>query len=184
MSDAPEVTQLLARIRSGDRSAFEVLFPLLYETMRGIARQHLGGADGKTIAPTVLVHEAYLKLCGANRLDYTDRAHFLASCSRVMRNLIVDDARARQAQKRGGGLVAVTLDEGQLGLGNRSEELLALDEALQRLESLDPRLARVVECRYFAGLDEEETAAALEVTSRTVRRDWVKARGLLRRMLE
>jgi RNA polymerase sigma factor (TIGR02999 family) len=133
---------------------------------------------------TGLVHEAYLKLVDHSRADERDRAHFLALASVAMRHVLVDRARSRVAQKRGGEQVRVTLDEQQIAVDEQPEALLQLDEAMKRLAQVQPRLAQVVECRFFGGLTEEEIAAALGITVRTVQRDWAKARMLLRRELE
>jgi RNA polymerase sigma factor (TIGR02999 family) len=130
------------------------------------------------------VHEAYLRLAGRDALDWEDRSHFFAACSVVMRNIVIDFARARAAHKRGGGAVPLTLLEEQIPIDSQAEELLALDRALDRLDAYGDRLRRVVECRFFAGLTEPETAEALGVSERSVRRDWVKARALLSELLD
>jgi RNA polymerase sigma factor (TIGR02999 family) len=164
------------------------LIPLLYAELRGIAhRQLMGGRDGarpdQTLATTALVNEAYLKLAGSARPGWCDRPHFLATAALAMRQILVDRARGRASAKRGGGLCSVTLDEEAVALTQESDMLLEIDEALTRLAATAPRLARVVECRFYGGMSEQETAAVLDVTIRTVQRDWVKARMLLRRAL-
>jgi RNA polymerase sigma factor (TIGR02999 family) len=135
-----------------------------------------------TLGTTGLVREAYLKLVDQTRIQYRDRGHFFAIASRAMRQILVDYARHHRARKRDGGR-ALNLDAGEVALDQRAEILLALDEALDRLTSLDPRLGQVVECRFFGGLSEEETAEVVGVTTRTVRRDWTKAKGWLREQL-
>jgi RNA polymerase sigma factor (TIGR02999 family) len=185
MSERSDVTRLLGELRDGRREALEDLFPLLYDSMRAMALKRMGPMGrGRTLDATGLVHEAYLRLVDQTRFTWNDRNHFLAACSVVMRNLVIDFARKRQTQRRGGSAVALTFDEESFALDDQADELLALDEALQKLEELEPRLCRMVECRFFAGLTEEETGQALGVTSRTVRRDWVKAKGLLHHLLE
>jgi RNA polymerase sigma factor (TIGR02999 family) len=157
--------------------------PVVYEQLRVIARRQLGVREGSaTLSPTGLVHEAYLKLVDHSRLAWRDRAHFFALASVAMRHVLVDRAKARLAQKREGALERVTLDNVQISDDDR-EAMLDLDAAIERLAAVEPRLARVVEYRFFRGLSEEETAEALAVTTRTVQRDWAKARMLLRRAL-
>jgi len=180
-----DITGLLIAWRAGDEGALDLLFPRVYDELRHIAHRHLGHErEGHTLGTTALVNEAYLKLVDQTRAQWADRAHFFAVASRVMRRILVDYARRHQAQKRGGAAAPVTLDDEALPnativADERADMLLALDEALTRLAELDERLSRVVECRFFGGLTEEETAEALSVTARTVRRDWVKAKGWL-----
>lgn len=147
---------------------------------RQLGRRRHGG----TLETSELVHEAYLKVATNGRVEMPDRAHLLALASLAMRHVLVDRAKARDRLKRGGGGGHVTFDEDRIAVDDRPEALLQLDEALTRLAALEPRLARVVECRFFGGLGEEEIAEALDVTVRTVQRDWAKARMLLRRALE
>ena len=176
---------ILVELRSGSRESLDRLVPLLYQELRAIAhRQIARRANGGTLDTTGLVHEAYLKVVCQSRAEAHDDAHFLALASLAMRHVLVDRARARGRLKRGGACGAVTLDEDRIAADGRPEALLQLDEALTWLAELEPRLARVVECRFFGGLTEEEIAAALGVTVRTVQRDWAKARMLLRRTLE
>ena len=158
----------------------EQLTPVLYDELRRVAHLQLRRErPGHTLGTTGLVHEAYLKLADQTRASFADRAHFLATAAVVMRRVLVDHARTRSREKRGGERVPVTLDE-ELALGAEScDGLLELDDALDRLAAIAPRLARVVECRFFGGLTDEEIADALGMTARTVRRDWVKARGWL-----
>jgi RNA polymerase sigma factor (TIGR02999 family) len=156
-----------------------------YRELRAMAHYRLmaRGPQG-TLSTTALVHEAYLRLAGPSRAQWADRSHFLALASLAMRHVLVDRARERATLKRGGERQRITLDNVNLSVDTDSDVLLQLDDALNELAAFDARLARVVECRFFGGLTEEETAEALGVTARTVRRDWVKARVLLRRALE
>ena len=164
--------------------ALDGLFPALYDELRAIARrQRRREAPGLTLDTTAVVHEAWLRLAAQRQGSWDDRARFLAAAAATMRRVLVDHARRRHAAKRGGAPVRVTLDAAGT-VDARADALLALDEALTRLGALDARLARVVECRFFGGLTEPETAAALGVTERTVRRDWVKARGWLHAALD
>ena len=174
-----EITRLLAALRDGDRTALDRLFPLVYAELHGRAHGQLARhRPGDTLSTTALVHEAYLKLTDSAHQTYQDRVHFFAVASRAMRQILVDYARRRMAVKRGGAH-PVSLDPEAVSAPGRDEELIALDEALGRLESLDERLARTVEMRFFGGLSVEETAAALNVSPRTVKRDWRKARAIL-----
>jgi RNA polymerase sigma factor (TIGR02999 family) len=183
-SDTQPVTLLLLELRDGQSGAMDRLFPLVYEELRRIARRALRRErTGHTLATTGLVHEAYLRLVGQARLEYQDRAHFFGIAARAMRQILVDYARRHRAAKRGGAQRVVTLDEGALALEDRAEALLALDEALTDLESVDARLGQIVQCRFFGGLTEDETAEVVGVTARTVRRDWLKAKGWLHQQL-
>lgn len=176
------VTKLLARVSAGDSDALEQLFPLVYGGLRGAADQMLRRErPGHTLQPTALVHEAYLKLIGSGRIPSRDRAHFLGIAARAMRQILVDHARRRGARKRGDGLGPVTLDLDVADRGMGFDEVIALDDALDRLSAISPRLRSVVELRFFGGLGEDEIAAALDVTPRTVQRDWAKARAWLHR---
>jgi RNA polymerase sigma-70 factor, ECF subfamily len=177
--DVGEVTRLLQRARRGEPAALERLVPLVYEDLRRLARRQLGHEHGeRTLNATALVHESYLKL-GMGALAATDRAHFLGIAARAMRQVLVDHARDRKAAKRGGGLwERTTLTDGAWARDFDPDGILALDEALTTLE---PRQRQVVECRFFGGLEEQEIAAALGVSERTVHRDWVKARAWLYR---
>jgi RNA polymerase sigma factor (TIGR02999 family) len=156
-----------------------------YDELRAIAHRHLAGRGrGGTLSTTALVHEAYLKLADGSRDEWQDRNHLLAVASLAMRQVLVDRARELLTLKRGNDLRHVTLDDEVVGVDDQPETLLQINEALDRLGAYEPRLARVVECRFFGGLTETETAGALGLTVRTVQRDWVKARVLLRRALE
>jgi RNA polymerase sigma factor (TIGR02999 family) len=173
----------LDALRSGRRESLDELTALLYDELREIARRHRAAADRRgdpTIATTALVHEAYLKLVDQSRAHWNDRAHFLALAAVAMRHILTDGARARLADKRGGGYVVVTLDDETVASEDRPGALLQIHEALDRLARVDERLARIVEYRFFGGLTHDEIAAALGVTVRTVERDWAKARVLLR----
>ena len=171
-------------LRSGRRESLDSLMPIVYEHLRAVARHHLAVRnDGGTLSTTGLVHEAYLKLVGQSRIAWSDRAHFFALASVAMRHVLVDRARARLAHKRDGVMFRVTLDDNRVADESQPEALLEINDAVDRLAEVEPRLAQVVECRFFGGLSEDETATALGITTRTVQRDWVKARMLLRRAL-
>ncbi|HRC84484.1 MAG TPA: sigma-70 family RNA polymerase sigma factor [Thermoanaerobaculia bacterium] len=179
--ESGEVTRLLRAWRDGDGQALERLVPLVYNDLRQLAAQRLrSSGSGLTLQPTALVHEAFLRLVGG-KVDWQSRAHFFAVASRTMRNVAVDYARRRQADKRGGGVVQVELSDETPAPA--TVDVVALDEALSRLEQLDARQARVVELRFFAGLSVEETAAVLECSPITVSRAWRTARAWLFREL-
>jgi RNA polymerase sigma factor (TIGR02999 family) len=180
-----DVTGILHRAAAGDADAAERLWAATYAQLRSIAARQLGAErSDHTLSPTGLVHEAYLRLVAQDGVAWNDRAHFFRIAARMCRRILVDHARRRGALRRGGDQVPSPLDT-QLaeripdGGGDSPETLVALDEALDRLAEVSPRLESVVELRYFAGLTEDEIATALEVTPRTVRRDWVKARAFL-----
>jgi RNA polymerase sigma factor (TIGR02999 family) len=179
--DTPrDVESILSECRGGSAEAVDRLLPLVYDELRRIAHRQLRAErTDHTLSTTALVHEAYVKLVDQTRVQWADRAHFFAIASRAMRRILVDYARKRQAAKRGAGVRPLTLEDAVAMTEERADTLLAVDEALTRLAELDERLGRVVECRFFGGLTEEETAAALRVTARTVRRDWAKAKGWL-----
>ena len=182
--DLQSFTDLLLQARGGDSDAVNRLFPLVYRELGRLAHRQLQWErSGHTLDTSALVHETFLKLVDQPRIKWQDRAHFFRVAAWAMRRILVDYARRYRALRRGGGLPAGQLDE-ETALAERSERLVALDEALERLGTASPRLRQVVECRYFAGLTEEETAEALGVTSRTVQRDWVKARSLLQQELD
>jgi len=181
--DREQITDLLLQIRGGDPEAMDRLLPLVYQELRRIAHRQLQGErPGHTLGTTGLVHEAYLKLVDQTRVDWRDRGHFFRAAAGAMRRLLVDYARGYRALRRGGGLQRISLGE-DVAVVEQGEMLVALDEALERLAGLNERLSQVVECRFFGGLTEEETTEALGVTSRTVERDWAKARGWLHREL-
>lgn len=181
MNDTAEITQWLSAARSGDKSALDRVLATLYRELHGMARRQLGGQQhGHTLDTTALVHEAYLKLAGRAEAEFEDRAHFFAYAASAMRSVVVDYARQRMAVKRGGDLHRVTDLPEDAGGGMRlDEDMLGLDVALNKLNDLDPRLAQVVEMRYFAGLSETEIAGLLKRSERSVRRDWQKARMFL-----
>jgi RNA polymerase sigma factor (TIGR02999 family) len=182
-SEETRVTQLLQRWRRGDRDALDQLLPLIYDELHALARRHMGGErPDHTLQTTALIHEAYLRLCGAD-VTWEGRAHFLAVAAQTMHRVLVDHARGRARAKRGGGDVPVTLDDALAVSSERPDELLALDEALARLSTLDERKARAVELHYFGGLTYDETAAALEVSAATVDRELRLAKAWLYREL-
>lgn len=180
-----ELTQLLVAARDGGAEALDRLFPIVYDRLRAMAHAHLGrDGEGRTISATALVHEAYLKLVDAEHAEWQDRNHFFSLASRAMRQILIDHARRHRAARHGGELRQVDLDDVQIAVVERADTLVALDEALTRLAVVSPRLAKVVELRFFGGLTEEEAAKVLDVTDRTVRRDWLKARGWLHKELQ
>jgi RNA polymerase sigma factor (TIGR02999 family) len=184
--DSPSgITELLRDCRGGRRDAVDRVFPLVYDELQRIARGQLKREDeGHTLSTTALVHEAYMRLVDITRVEWRDRVHFLSMAARAMRRILIDHARRHGARRRGGGMRPVTFDDAMEVVEHRPDALIALDDAMEQLAAISPRLVRVVECRYFGGMTEEETAEAIEVTSRTVRRDWIKARGWLRQTLE
>ena len=180
MADIAEITQWLDAAREGDRAALDRVLSTLYQELHAMARRQLAGQQAHTLDATALVHEAYLKLIGRQTAQFDDRAHFFAYAASAMRSVVVDYARQRLAQKRGGDLHRVTeLPEEVEGGLRLDEETLGLDTALTRLAAVDERLAQVVELRYFAGLSELEIAALLKRSERSIRRDWQKARLFL-----
>jgi RNA polymerase sigma factor (TIGR02999 family) len=177
---AGEVTRLLLAWRKGDTDAPRELFVILYQELRNLARLQLRRRQQQSLATTGLVHEAYLKLADHSQLELRDRGHFLALAAKAMRQILVDHARKRSAAKRGAAIGLGALDEAAIAVADtKASELLALDDALVRLEALDPHLARVVEVRFFAGLSVKEAADALGLSERTVKREWQKAKAFL-----
>jgi len=176
-----DITLLIQQARAGDASALDNLFQLLYPELRRIAHLRLRrGFPDPDLGTTALVNECYLKLRDSQRLDATDQAHFFAYTATAMRSIIVDMARARSTERRGANAVHVTLDEELAGHDPAAEEqILRVHEAVEEMASFDARLARLVEMRYFGGMSDPEIASALDITDRTVRRDWQKARLLL-----
>jgi RNA polymerase sigma factor (TIGR02999 family) len=183
-TNSSEISLLLDQYRDGRPDAFSKLMALVYDDLRRLAAWRLQAErPDHTLQPTALVHEAYLKLAGQNPVDWQNKAHFFALASQVMRHILVDHARARQRDKRGGGQSSVSLDEA-LELSHPSEPgLVELDEALNTLATQDPRKCRIVELRYFGGLSIEETAGLLGVSTATVRREWTLAKAWLRHEL-
>ena len=183
--DPEAITEALGALRNGAPDAMDRLAPLVYERLRRIAHRQLRAEPmGHTLSTTALVHEAYLRLVDQTRAEWQDRGHFFAVASGAMRRILVDYARRYRAARRGGGedgapVRPISLDDTEIPVDERAEALVALDEALERLGEFDARQARVVECRFFGGLTEEETAAALGISQRTVAREWVTARGWL-----
>jgi len=175
-----EITQWLDAARGGDRGALDRVLGTLYNELHSMARRQLAGQYGQTLDATALVHEAYLKLIGRRDVQFDDRAHFFAYAASAMRSVVVDYARQRLAQKRGGDLHRVTElpDDVEGGL-RLDEDMLGLDTALTKLAAVDPKLAQVVELRYFAGLSEQEIAELMKRSERSIRRDWQKARMFL-----
>jgi RNA polymerase sigma factor (TIGR02999 family) len=164
--------------------SFDQIFTLTYQQLRAIAHRRLAAhAPNGTLSTTALVHEAYLRLGDQSSAALRDQSHFFALASLVMRHILVDRARERSALRHGGGHRHITLDDEVTAVDDQSDAILQINEALETLATVDPRLVQVVECRFFGGLTETETAAALGVTTRTVQRDWVKARVLLRHAL-
>jgi RNA polymerase sigma-70 factor (ECF subfamily) len=179
-----EVTVLLRAWREGDETALDALMPLVHDELRRIARRCLHGERANhSVQATALVNEAFLRLVDVQHLDWQNRTHFLAMSARLMRRVLVDLARTRRADKRGGGAIHVTFDDATIGGVAPEPDVIRLDDALQALAALDERKSRVVELRFFGGLTVDETAAALEVSSKTVLRDWEFARAWLQREL-
>ena len=175
-----EVTRLLAELPEGGPDALARLVPVVYQELRRLARAQLSHERaGHTLQATALAHEAFLKLAGETRIDYDNRAHFFSVAARAMRQLLTDHARRRQSGKRGGGAAHGSLDDNDLAFLPQTEQLLSINLALDELAEVDPRLARVVELRFYAGMTEEEVASVLDVTTRTVQRDWAVARAWL-----
>jgi RNA polymerase sigma factor (TIGR02999 family) len=189
VSNSSELNTLLAGARRGDEPSLNRLFQLMYDDLRRVASARLRNGSGMTLLDTTsLVHESYARFARLDRLDVNDRAHFLAYASRVMRSVIVDAARARASERRGGGAIHITLtpgliEDGAAGSTDDDLDLLRVHEALEELAHIEPRLAQVVEMRYFGGLEHAEIAEALDIGLRTVERDWERARSYLFRML-
>ena len=181
---SPHVTTLLLAWGNGDEHALDELIPLVHRELRGMAQRAMAGEHaGHTLQPTALVNEVYLRLVDIKSVQWNDRAHFFALSARLMRRILVDLARSKRNQKRGGGVPTVSLDDASIPAQERAKDLVALDEALQRLSALDPRRSQVVELRFFGGLGVEETAEVLNVSRHTVMRDWTLARTWLFREL-
>ena len=185
MAEGGEITQLLVAWRGGDGAALDHLLPLVEQELRRIARRCMAGERaGHSLQATALVNEAYLRLIDAQKVNWQDRAHFLAMSARLMRRILVDSARAKRYQKRGGDAVRVTFDEGLPVAEEPGQDVLALDDALKALSQFDKRKSKVVELRYFGGLSVEETANVLEVSPETVMRDWKLAKAWLLREMQ
>lgn len=183
MTTDRSVTACLDRLRAGETGALDLLLPLVYDELRALAGAQLRDErTGHTLSATALVHEAYVRLAARDQLSPRDRSHFFALAAQSMRRVLVEHARARRRQKRGEGRDAIPLHEVEALVGDQAaDELIALDEALDRLARVSPRAAQVVERRFFAGLTLEEVAESLGVSSRTVKREWLRARAWLRK---
>jgi RNA polymerase sigma factor (TIGR02999 family) len=176
-----DITGLLLAHQQGDRLAFERLLPLIYDDLKRVAgRQRRRARSGDTLNTTALVHDVYLHLVDETRIAWEGRAHFLGIAAHAMRQILIDYARGRGRQKRGGGAEHTSLDEARVAASDEAERMLELDLALRKLADVDSRLVLVVECRYFAGFSEQETADAMGVSLRTAQRDWLRARAWLR----
>jgi RNA polymerase sigma factor (TIGR02999 family) len=185
MATQKRVTELLLSLRNGNRGALDELVPLVYDELRAIARRRLRyERSSHTLNTTALVHEAYLKLVQLDRIQWQSRAHFLAIAAQAMRNILVNHAQRRKSVKRGGGAPHAPLEEAIDLPATEADRILALDAALQRLTALNPRHARIVECRFFGGMTIDETAIVLEISPATANRDWSLLRAWLRRELE
>ena len=185
ISGSQQITQLLLAWGKGDQSALDALVPLVYDELRKVAARRLRRQrSGHTLQTTALVNEAYLRLIDARRVNWQNRTHFLAMSARLMRRVLVDYARTKRADKRGGDVIRVTLSEATDRADDIAEDVIALNDALETLEKIDPRKGRIVEFRFFAGLTVEETAAVLDVSPQTVARDWTFAKAWLRRELK
>ena len=179
-----DVTRLLEAWSDGSQEALEELLPLVYQELKRMAKSYMSSQpSGHTLQTTALIHEAYLKLANQKAKNWENRTHFFAVAAKAMRQILVDHARTRQREKRGGKTQIISLDHVAEISDQRSAEIIALDEALQELEKLDERKSRVVELRYFAGLNEDETATVLKVSRQTVQRDWGFAKSWLFREL-
>ena len=179
-TDPGEVTQLLIQLTAGNHDAEAKLIPLVYKELRRLASHYLRNErSDHTLQPTALVHEAYLRLIKIRQADWQGRSHFFATAATVMRRILVDHARAQKAHKRAALRNAITLEESLVVSRDRSQELLALDAALDRLAKLNTRQSKIVELRFFGGLSEQETGTVLGISSRTVKRDWRVAKAWL-----
>ncbi len=180
-----EVTRLLQQWRAGDQTALEKLTPLVYDELRRLAHNYMSRqSPGHTLQTSALINEAYLRLIDQQDIEWEGRAHFIAVSAQAMRHIMVDYARQKCSAKRGGGAQKVTLDEGAVKFREHAEQLVALDEALQALTELHPRRAKVVELRYFGGLNNREAAEVLAISEATVQREWRFAKAWLYRELE
>ena len=183
MTDS-QATQLVQKMGAGDPKAADELVPLVYTELRGLAAAFLRREGrGHTLQPTAMVHEAFMRLVDQTRVEWKGRAHFVAVAAQTMRRILVDHARAKKASKRGGGRVRVTLQSDLAISPEREEDVLALHEALEKLQTVDPRQAKIVELRFFGGLTVKEVAEVLGVSTRTVENDWTMVRAWLRREL-
>ncbi|MCW9709008.1 sigma-70 family RNA polymerase sigma factor [Fodinibius salsisoli] len=184
--DKPGVTQLLLRLKDGEEQVYDQLYPLIYEKLKGLAYAQMSHqSQGHTLSKTELVHEAYLKMVDQTKIDFNNKSHFFAIASRCMRQILIDYARKKNAEKRGGKEEDVTyIDQLFHAQEEKSQELLGIDEALDKLSELNERLVKVVEMKFFGNMTIEQTASALDISTSTVKRDWIKARGWLHRELK
>ena len=179
-AQSAEITRLVERWSDGEEDALDLLIEVVYDDLKGIARRHLSlGAHDAVLDTTGLVHEAYLKLAGAGKGSWPSRAHFFAFCSKAMRRLLIDHARAGSAAKRGGTRVQVTLSDDAASVEAEILDILSVEQALVRLEARSTRMAQIVECRFYGGMSVLETAEALSASPRTVEREWARARAYL-----
>ena len=184
MSSPPRVTELLLAWGSGDQAALDKLIPLVYDELRRLAKRYLRRErPNHTLQPTALVHEAYFRLVGTTNIHWQNRAHFFGAAAQMMRRILVDHAREQQAAKRGGGECKVTLNEEVAFAHERDVNVLALDDALNRLAEIDPQKCRIVELRFFSGLSVDETAEALGISEATVTRQWRTVKAWLHRQI-
>lgn len=184
-SSSKPVTDLLGRWRSGDREALNSLMPLVYDELRRIAQNYLRNErPGHTLQSTALVHEAYVRMIQQDLPEWQSRAHFFAVAAQLMRQILVDHARAHRADKRGGGVCKLALEDAQENAEPLDVDLIALDDALKTLSIMDPQQSKVVELKFFGGLSIEDTAVVLGISSSTVKRDWITARAWLYRELD
>ncbi|MGI9627151.1 MAG: sigma-70 family RNA polymerase sigma factor [Longimicrobiales bacterium] len=185
MAQSPDVTQILVRMGEGDREAVDRLLPIVYDHLRRMAGRELQRErPDHTLNATALVHEAYMKLARLDQIDWRGRAHFFGAAAKSMRRVLISYARMRTAGKRGSGAEHVSIDKVVLAAQGGAADLLALDQALSKLGQLNERHARIVECRFFAGMEVRDTAEALGISPATVKRDWVLARAWLHRELD
>ncbi len=186
MAESSDVTRLLISLKKGKDGVYDKLYPLIYDELRSLAYSHMNRQSADhTLSRTELVHETYLKMIDQTQIDFSDRSHFLAIASRCMRQILIDYARKKQAEKRGGKQKDLTYIDGIFnGQNNKAQELIDIDGALKRLAELNERLSKVVEMRFFGEMTIEETADALDISESTVKRDWMKARGWLYKELK
>lgn len=185
MIETAEITSILKEAEDGSKEAYDSLLPLVYDQLRDIAHMRMLREDkSHTYARTDLVHEAYFQLINVENVSWQDRTHFYAIASRCMRRILIDHARKKKAERRGGNKQPVTYLDEIMGIEEEADELINLDKALDKLATLNERLAQVVECRYFGEMSLEDTALALDISVSTVKRDWAKARGWLYKELK
>lgn len=186
MAESSDVTRLLINLKKGEDGVYDKLYPLIYDELRNLAYSHMNRQSADhTLSRTELVHETYLKMIDQTQIDFSDRSHFLAIASRCMRQILIDYARKKQAEKRGGKQKDLTYIDGIFnGQNSKAQELIDIDDALNRLAELNERLSKVVEMRFFGEMTIEETADALDISESTVKRDWMKARGWLYKELK